>query len=88
MLIALLYSIEGGVLSEFQFKIRSCVFIWSPFNLIERVKIKILCLIHKQIFFLAPKNFENCYLKLLKNVFSSFYHLLEKVIFIKIFYFL
>ena len=29
-----------------QCKIRSRAFIWSPFDLIERITIKILCLVH------------------------------------------
>ena len=47
--------IEGGVLIGDQCKIRSRAFIWSPFDLIERIKIKILCLFQKQIFFCPKK---------------------------------
>ena len=56
--IALLHSIEGGMLIGIQCKIRSRAFIWSPFCFIERIKIKILCLFHKKIF-CYPQNFEN-----------------------------
>ena len=53
--IALLPSIEGGVLIGIKCKIRSRAFIWSPYDLIERVKIKILCLFDKKIFFYPKK---------------------------------
>ena len=53
--IALLRSIEGGVLIGIKCKIKSRVFIWSPFDLNERIKIKILCLFHKKIFFYPKK---------------------------------
>ena len=48
---ALLHSIEGGVLIGIQCKIRSRAFIWSPFDLIERIKIQILCLFHTKKYF-------------------------------------
>ena len=48
--IALLRLIEGGVLIGIKCNIRSRAFIWSPFDLIERIKIQILCLFNKQIF--------------------------------------
>ena len=50
--IALLRLIEGGVLIGIICKIRSRAFLWSPFDLIERIKIKYLCILHKQLFFL------------------------------------
>ena len=60
---ALLHSIEGGVQIGIQCKIRSWVFIWSLFDLNERIRIKILCLFHKQIFF--------CPIKLWKLLFKT-----------------
>ena len=45
-LIALLQSIEGGVLIESKCKIRSRAFIWSPVGFIERINTKILWLFH------------------------------------------
>ena len=41
--IALLHSIEGGMLIGIQCKIRSRAFNWSLFGFNERIKIKILC---------------------------------------------
>ena len=74
---ALLHSIEGGVIIGIQCKIRSREFIWSPFDLIERIKIKILCLFHKQIIF-CPKKL--IVIKTLNNFSSPLDHLFQKLI--------
>ena len=50
-----LRSTEGGMLIGIKCKIRSRAFMWSPFDLIERTKIKILCLFHKKKYFLTLK---------------------------------
>ena len=84
---ALLHSIEGGVLIGIKCKIRSRTFIWSPFDLIERIKLKMRCIFHKQIF-CCPKKLWKVLFKTLNKCLSSFYHLLQKPILqTKFFYF-
>ena len=84
---ALLHSIKGGVLIGNQCKIRSRAIIWSLFDLIERIKIKILCLFHKQIFF-YPKNLWKLLFKTFKKIFWCFPSFDTKTYFTKkIFYF-
>ena len=68
---ALLRSIEGGVLIGIKCKIKSRAFICSPFDLIERIKIKILCLFHKKMFFYSKK-LRNFSFKTLKKCFLLF----------------
>ena len=77
---ALLHSIEGGVLIGIKCKIRSRLFILSPFVLIERIKIQILCLFHKKIFF-YPKKLWKLLFKTLIEFFCYFGSFITKTYF-------